>query len=113
MYPRSGFDCEILSIANCEFLKQIAIKRIAGKEYTMNKITCEHTLLLKCSTLVLISTVRYKHVELLIVDMSIRRHFKSKVYLPTPSHAQLSPNILRELVNQAVTATLGRDEAGN
>ena len=44
--------------------------------------------------------------------MSIRRYFKSTVNLPTPSQAQLSPNVLRE-VNQAVTAALEREEAGN
>ena len=59
------------------------------------------SLLLKRSTRVFISTVRYNRIEL-----------KSKVNLPTPSHVQLSPNILRE-VNQAVTAMLECDKAGN
>ena len=44
--------------------------------------------------------------------MSIRRYFKSTVNLPTPSQAQLSPNVLRE-VNRAVTAALEREGAGN
>ena len=36
----------------------------------------------------------------------------SKVNLPTPSQAQLSPNILREM-NPAVTAVFEREELGN
>ena len=57
-------------------------------------------------------SVQYNHVQLSIVEMSIRRYFKSTVNLPTPSQVQLSPNVLRE-VNQAVTAALEREEAGN
>ena len=44
--------------------------------------------------------------------MSICRYFKSTVNRPTPSQAQLSSNVLRE-VNQAVTAALEREEVGN
>ena len=69
-------------------------------------------LLHKCSTHVLICMVRYNQVQLLIIKMSIHRYFKSKLNLPTPSHAQLSPNVLRE-VNQAVTAALEHEELGN
>ena len=47
-----------------------------------------------------------------IVEMSIRRYFKSTVNLPIPSQAQLSPNVLRE-VNQAVIAALEREKVGN
>ena len=52
-------------------------------------------------------SVQYNHAQLSIVEMSIRRYFKSTVNLPTPSQAQL-----RE-VNQAVTTALEREEAGN
>ena len=40
-YCRSGFDCEILSIANCEFFLNSQSKGLQVKEYTMN-ITCDH-----------------------------------------------------------------------
>ena len=69
-------------------------------------------LLLKHSTPVLICTVRYNHVQLLIGEMSIHRYFKSEVNPPTPSQAQLSPNVLRE-VNRAVLAALEREELRN
>ena len=72
----------------------------------MNNITRDHAPLLECATRVFISTITS------IAEMSIRRYFKSAVNLPTPSQAQLSPNVLRE-VNQAVTAALEREEAGN
>ena len=55
-------------------------------------------------------SVQLNHVQLLIVEMSICRYFKATVNLPTPSQAQLSPNVIRE-VNQAVTAALEREEA--
>ena len=78
----------------------------------MNNITCDlapfSQTLNTCSHLH--STVH--HVQLSIVEMSIHRYFRSKVNLPTPSQAQLSPNVLRE-VNQAVTAALEREELGN
>ena len=68
--------------------------------------------MLKRSTCVLICTVWYNHVQLSIIEMSIHRHFKSKVNLLIPSQVQLSPNVLRE-VNQVVTAVLEREELGN
>ena len=93
-------------IANCEFFYNSQSIESQGKEYAMNNITRDHAPLLECATRVFISTITS------IAEMSIRRYFKSAVNLPTPSQAQLSPNVLRE-VNQAVTAALEREEAGN
>ena len=36
VYRRSGFDCEILLIANCEFLHNSQSKESQLKEYAMN-----------------------------------------------------------------------------
>ena len=100
-YRRPGFDCEILLIANCEFFYNSQSKESQEKEYA---VTRDHAPFAQ--------TRVFNHVQLSIVEMSIRRYFKSIVNLPTPSQAQLSPNVLRE-VNQAVTAALEREEAGN
>ena len=43
IYNRSGFDCEILLIANCEFLFKTQSNESQEKEYAMNNITCDHT----------------------------------------------------------------------
>ena len=43
LYRRSGFDCEILLITNCEFLYKTQSKESQEKEYAMNNITCDHT----------------------------------------------------------------------
>ena len=69
-------------------------------------------LLRKYSVCVLICSVRYNHIQLSIVEMSVHRYFKSKVNLLTPSQVQLSPNVIRE-VNQAVTEALECEELGN
>ena len=69
-------------------------------------------LLLQRSTHVLICTVKYNHVQLSVVELSIHRYYRSKINLPKPSQVQLSPNVLRE-VNHAVTAVLECEELGN
>ena len=42
-YRRSGFECEILLIANCEFLHKTQSKELQEKEYAMNNATRDHT----------------------------------------------------------------------
>ena len=42
-YCRSGFECEILLIANCEFLHKTQSKESQEKEYAMNNVTRDHT----------------------------------------------------------------------
>ena len=38
LYRRSGFDCEILLIANCEFFHNSQSKELQEKEYSINNI---------------------------------------------------------------------------
>ena len=42
-YRRSGFECAILLIANCEFLHKTQSKKSQKKEYAMNNVTRDHT----------------------------------------------------------------------
>ena len=42
-YRRLGFECEILLIANCEFLYKTQSKESQEKEYGMNNVTHDHT----------------------------------------------------------------------
>ena len=42
-YRRSGFEYEILLIANCEFLHKTQSKESQEKEYAMNNVTRDHT----------------------------------------------------------------------
>ena len=42
IYRRSGFDCEILLIAKCEFFHNSQSKESQEKEYAMNNITRDH-----------------------------------------------------------------------
>ena len=42
-YRRSGFECKILLIANCEFLYKTQSKELQEKECAMNNVTHDHT----------------------------------------------------------------------
>ena len=108
---RTGFDCEILSIANCKFLDTSQSKESQEEEYPTIILHMTLPFLLKRSTRVHICMVQYYHIQLSIIEMSIHQCFRSKLNLLTLSQVQLLPNVLRE-VNQAVTAALERKELG-
>ena len=90
LYRRSGFNCEILLIVNCNFFYDLQSKESQVKEYAMN-ITCNHA----PSTRAVVHSHTYSYFctySLAIeIEMSLCQYFMSTVNLVTPSQAQLSP----------------------
>ena len=114
-YRRSGFNCEILLIAKCEFFHNLQSKESQVQEYTM--FMCDHAPSAQAHAQmhfshVFLTFVRRSSRLAIEIEKSLHRYFKSTVNLPTPSQAQLLPNVLRE-VNRTVTAVLEREEVGN
>ena len=82
-YHRSGFDCEILLIANCEFFQSLQPKESQEKEYAI---------------------ITTPSIPICMHNRNLHRYLKPATTLP------ISATVLSE-VDQAVTAALEREVA--
>ena len=78
LYRRLGFECEILLIANCEFLHKMQSKESQEKEYATNNVIRD---LLHAYLLVIPQACMY---SCRLSRMSLLRFFKPTANLPTP-----------------------------
>ena len=84
VYRRPGFDCEILLIANCEFFYNSQSKESQEKEYA---VTRDHA--------PFVQTRVFNHVQLPIVEMSIRRYSSIFQVNSQPANTQPSATVAK------------------
>ena len=87
LYRRSGFECDILLIANCEFLHKTQSKESQEKEYAMNNATRDHTPLArvlacdpKCACVIDITRARSTCMLVCTAQLSIVEDESSSIF---------------------------------